>query len=106
MKNLMAVICVGILAASFSAFALEGSGNAGAVDESVVIGVNGLVCEFCVKNIENVMKKQDEVAGVSIDLATAKVEVTFKEGRTIDDTKLKQLIKDAGYDVDTIERTK
>lgn len=106
MKGLILMICIGILAASFPAFALEENDKAGAVREYAVIGVKGLVCEFCVKNIENIMKKQDEVDDVSIDLATAKAKVIFKEGRTIDDAKLKQLINDAGYEVDTIERSR
>lgn len=71
---------------------------------SVVITVKGLVCEFCVKTIEKVFLRQPEVDHVSIDLSKATVTVTFKKDMTIDDIKIRKLVKDAGYDIDEITR--
>lgn len=73
-------------------------------DAGVVITVKGLVCEFCVKTIEKVLRKQDAVKDVSVDLKTAEVRVSFKEGRNIGDERIKELLKDAGYEADTIKR--
>jgi len=104
MKILSVIICLCILTVSFPVYAEEGAEVAGTAGESATITVKGLVCEFCVKNIEKVLSKQKEIAGVSIDLGKAEVTVTFKKGQTMDDVRIKELIKDAGYDVDSISR--
>ncbi len=101
MKISAVIICICMFIACFQICV---HGNEAVAAGEVVIAVKGLVCEFCVKTIEKVLRKQDEVADVSIDLRTATVKVMFKKGQTIDDARIKALIKDAGYDVDTINR--
>lgn len=87
-----------------SMFIVSSSVCAQSARQSVIISVKGLVCEFCVKTIEKVFRKQDEVADVSINLGKALVTVTFKEKRSIDDAGIKRLVKEAGYDASEINR--
>ncbi len=101
MKTLITIVCFGIMSAFFTVQAGECAEPAG---RTAIISVKGLVCEFCVKNIEKIMKKQKEVEDVSIDLQTATAKIVFKNGQTIDDQKLRLLIKEAGYEIDTIKR--
>ena len=68
------------------------------------IKVNGLVCDFCARALEKVFSQKGEVAGISVDLDAGNVTVAFKPGQTLDDTTLKGMITDAGYNVTQIER--
>ncbi len=90
MKKLLATT---ILASLFATQALA---------ETIHVGVDGLVCAFCVKGIENSFKKQDVVDTVKVDLDKKLVTVTTKSGKTMDDTTIKQVITDAGYTTTTI----
>ena len=70
----------------------------------VNIKVNGLVCDFCARAVEKVFMKQDEVAGVNVNLGDHLVQVSLKEGRTISDKELTELINDSGYALVEINR--
>lgn len=74
--------------------------------ETVHVGVNGLVCAFCVKGIENSFKKIDAVESVKVDLDEKLVTIVTKDGKSIDDATIKQTIIDAGYNTTTIHRQK
>lgn len=77
-----------------------------AMAETIHIGVNGLVCAFCVKGIENSFKKQDAVKDIKVGLEEKLVTITTKEGKTMDDATIKQVIADAGYTTTSIHRAK
>jgi len=68
--------------------------------------VNGMVCGFCATGIEKTFKAQPGVKTVTVDLQNRLVTVATKEGQTIDDTKLRKLIGNAGYSVVSIDRSK
>jgi copper chaperone CopZ len=68
--------------------------------------INGMVCSFCATGIEKIFKAQPEVKTVDVDLQKKLVTITTKEGQTIDDTKLRKLIANAGYSVVSIDRLK
>lgn len=74
--------------------------------DTIKARVNGMVCGFCATGIEKTFKAQPEVKTVNVDLERKLVTVTTKDGKTIDDTKLKKLIANAGYSVVSLERTK
>jgi copper chaperone CopZ len=63
------------------------------------VKVNGLVCDFCATALEKVFSRKEEVSGIKVDLDHGNVVVNFKEGKTIADSELKELITNAGYDV-------
>ena len=66
--------------------------------------VNGLVCDFCARSLEKVFGKQDPVSGITVDLDTKLITVTFKDGKDLDDAALTKLVTSAGYTVENIHR--
>ena len=74
--------------------------------ETIHIGVDGLVCAFCVKGIENSFKKHDAVESVRVNLDEKLVTVTTKSDQTMDDATIKSIITDAGYTTTTIHHQK
>ncbi|HEY6205477.1 MAG TPA: heavy metal-associated domain-containing protein [Chthoniobacterales bacterium] len=74
--------------------------------ETINATVNGMVCAFCATGIEKTFKAQPEVKSVDVDLEHKRVTIASKEGRTLDDNKIKQLLKNSGYSVVSIARTK
>jgi mercuric ion binding protein len=74
--------------------------------DTIKARVNGMVCGFCATGIEKTFKAQPEVKSVSVDLPDRLVTVSTKEGKTMDDAKLKKLIANAGYSVVSVEHSK
>lgn len=62
------------------------------------VGVNGMVCAFCAQGIEKKFKSQPEVADIEVSLENKYVKIKFKEGQTLAEDKIAQLLKDSGYE--------
>jgi mercuric ion binding protein len=77
-----------------------------AMAETIHVGVNGLVCAFCVKGIESSFRKQPAVERIHVDLDNKLVTINTKTDQTLDDATIKQLITDAGYTTTTIHHQK
>jgi copper chaperone CopZ len=65
-----------------------------------------MVCGFCATGIEKTFKAQPEVKAVNVDLEKKLVIINTREGKTIDDSKIKKLLGNAGYSVMGIVRKK
>lgn len=74
--------------------------------ETIKARVNGMVCGFCATGIEKTFKAQPEVKTVNVDLNSKLVTVSTKEGKTLDDARLKKLLINSGYSVVSIDRSK
>lgn len=72
--------------------------------EQVIITVNGMVCSFCAQGIKKSFEAIDSVESVDADLESKLVTINTKKNQTLDDSQLKKVIIDAGYDVVKIER--
>ncbi len=59
--------------------------------------VDGLACPFCAYGIEKKLKKTRGVTSVEIDLERGVVVVKAGEGAKLNEARLKQLVKDAGF---------
>ena len=68
--------------------------------------VNGMVCGFCATGIEKTFKAQPEVKTVDVDLENKLVTIETKQGRTLDDARIKKLLGNAGYSVVAVARQK
>lgn len=68
--------------------------------------IKGMVCAFCVDNIQKVFRKHKEVQDININLDTKLLTLVFKEGQNMDDQKITKLIKSSGYDVVSIKEKK
>jgi len=104
MKKITTVFISIMLALSVISYAQHAEKEPITGGSTAAITVKGLVCEFCVKTLEKVFSKQPEVDHVFINLSEATVVIAFKENMNIDDVKIRDLVKDAGYDVDEIKR--
>lgn len=65
--------------------------------EGVLITVKGMVCAFCAQGIEKNFKAKPEVADTSVDLDKMQVKVSYKEGKSLNEEELKEIITEAGF---------
>ncbi|WP_041223545.1 heavy metal translocating P-type ATPase [Deferribacter desulfuricans] len=64
-----------------------------------IFTVKGMTCASCVNRIEKKVSKIDGIEKVSVNLATEKMLVSFNPEK-VDDEKIKNAVKDAGYDIE------
>ncbi len=93
MKHLLVVVALGLSLISLNSFATP----------SYKVTVNGMVCSFCAQGIEKKMKALSETKAVYVELKNHLVVVEAKEGSNISQDVIKKIIKDAGYEVKSIE---
>lgn len=74
--------------------------------ETIEMKVFGMVCGFCAQSIEANLRKYPATEEVVVSLEDKLVVVRTREGADIPDTDLQKAIKDAGYDLKSVERTK
>ena len=74
--------------------------------DTITATVNGMVCGFCATGIEKTFRAQPEVKTVDVDLENKLVTIHTREGKTIDDSKIRKLLGNAGYSVTGIVRKK
>ena len=92
-KYLLAIIVIFGLTAAVSA-------------DTIKATVNGMVCGFCATGIEKTFRAQPEVKTVDVDLENKLVTIQTKQGQTLDDSKIKKLLGNAGYSVVAVARQK
>jgi cation transport ATPase len=90
------LLLVSIIAALFS-------GATFAATQTIKATVNGMVCAFCAQGIDKKMRALSQTKDVYVNLKQRIVAVELKEGQTLADEKVKEVIKNAGYDVTAIE---
>lgn len=76
-----------------------------AAADTIELKVNGLVCGFCAQGIEKTLRRQPATADVVVSLEHRLVAVETRPGQTLTDEALAAALKNAGYDVVSIERT-
>jgi mercuric ion binding protein len=74
-----------------------------AATQTIKANVNGMVCAFCAQGIEKKIRALTQTKDVYVNLKQRIVAVELKEGQTLSNEAVKDLIKDAGYDVTSIE---
>ena len=74
--------------------------------DTIKATVNGMVCGFCATGSEKTFKAQPEVKTVDVDLENKLVTIQTKQGQTLQDSKIKKLLGNAGYSVVAVARQK
>ena len=97
MKTL--ILILSILFTSFSNLSAE-------EPYDITINVKGLVCDFCARSIEKTFNKTKAVESIYVDLDNGLIQLQLKEGQKLSDEKIKKLIKDNGYALESIQRNK
>lgn len=91
------LLITGFLALGMSA------GPAWAAVQTIRAEINGMVCAFCAQGIEKKMRSLSQTRDVYVDLKHKVVAVELKDGQELSEDTVRDLIKDAGYDVRKIE---
>ena len=76
---------------------------AGASAATIEMKDHGLVCGFCAQGIEKKFHSMAETKDVYVNLKKKIVAIEVKDGQAISDDTVKSTIKDAGYEVVSIE---
>jgi mercuric ion binding protein len=87
----------------FTFIALTLFSQAAYAAQTVIATVNGMVCAFCAQGIEKKMRALSQTQDVYVNLKQRTVAVEIKQGQTLAFDTVKDLIKDAGYEVTAIE---
>src|SRR5690606_16022873 len=82
------------------------AGSMNATGELITVDANGLICDFCARTLEKIFMKQDEVAGIDVNLDHRKILISLKDGKTMDDATIQKLVTDAGYNIAGITHQK
>ncbi|MFT3963968.1 heavy-metal-associated domain-containing protein [Propionivibrio sp.] len=64
----------------------------------LVVGVAGMSCQGCVKNVTGVLQALPGVAEVKVSLEEARAEIAY-DPQLVKPTQFKQAIEGAGFDV-------
>jgi mercuric ion binding protein len=72
--------------------------------KDISVKVSGMVCSMCAQGIQKKFSKLQEVKEIKVDLDTKVVSIKTKDDLDVQDEKIKELIKEAGYNVSSIER--
>ena len=93
MKKLLSVSLVAISLFSNVSFATQ----------TIKANVNGMVCAFCAQGIEKKMRALSQTKDVYVNLRQRVVAVELKDGQTLSNQTVKDIVKKAGYEVTSIE---
>ena len=63
-----------------------------------------MVCGFCAQGITKKFKAEASVAKVDVSLETKLVTIDLKDNQDLGDNKIETILKDAGYNIEKIER--
>lgn len=72
--------------------------------EIVTVRVNGMVCDFCVQSVHKLFSREEAVETVDVDLGKGTVSITMRTGRTLDDERIRKLVRQSGYSPTGIDR--
>jgi mercuric ion binding protein len=65
--------------------------------------VNGMVCAFCAQGIEKKLRALEQTKDIYVNLKDRIVAVELKDGSTLAPEVVRNLVKEAGYEVVSIE---
>ena len=97
MKKLLTFLALFLMIGAIPVFAEDRK-------DDITVKVDGMVCDFCAQSLKKVFGKQDSVQDIDVSLDDQTVTIDTKEGQTLDDAKIKELIGWAGYDLVSIDR--
>lgn len=79
------------------------AGSAFAAVQTIKAEVNGMVCAFCAQGIEKKLRALPQTKEVYVNLKHKIVAVELKDGQALSPDTVREVVKDAGYDVTHIE---
>lgn len=76
---------------------------ASSAPRTVIVDVDGMVCNFCATNIDKTLAKLPGVKAVDVNLAAGKVVLQATEKQPVDED-IRKAVKDAGFEPKAISR--
>ncbi len=73
--------------------------------ERITVTVTGLSCPFCAYGLEKRFRRLAGLDSLSIDFETGRVILTVRDGLQAGDARIRQLVKDGGFEATKIERS-
>lgn len=64
--------------------------------------VNGMVCAFCAQGIDKKVRALPQTRDVYVNLKQKIVAIELKDGQTLSHDAVRELVRDAGYEVASI----
>jgi len=77
-----------------------------AAADTIKVTIKGMACDFCTSAIEKTFRAEPEVKAVDVDLENKLVTIQTRQGQTMDDSKIRRLLSNAGYKVTAVAREK
>ncbi len=71
---------------------------------TIRVGIKGMVCNFCAQGLKKVFSKEKAIARIAVSLDAKELQFTLNEGASLSDETIVERVKDAGYEVDHIQR--
>ncbi|MCZ6666374.1 MAG: heavy-metal-associated domain-containing protein [Gammaproteobacteria bacterium] len=68
------------------------------------VHVKGLACPFCVYGLEKNFSKIEGLDSVSVNLKAGLIEVSLREGATLDEATVRETVENAGFTLEGFER--
>lgn len=90
------ILLLAALAASLT------NATASAAVQTLKAEVNGMVCAFCAQGIEKKLRALAPTKDVYVNLKDRVVAVEVKDGQTLSPETVKNVVKEAGYEVVSI----
>lgn len=71
-----------------------------------IVSAKGLVCDFCARALEKTFGKKKEVKAIDVNLDNKKITIFFNDNMALTENTIRELITNAGYDVEKVEYAK
>ncbi|GIW53145.1 MAG: hypothetical protein KatS3mg081_2500 [Gemmatimonadales bacterium] len=84
----------------------EPSQSAAADTRQIEMIVTGLSCPLCAYGLEKKLGQLEGLDSVSVDFKTGRVRLLFRDGSEVSDERLHQLVRDAGFEISEIKRSR
>ena len=94
MKHSIALLA---LTCSIALFPVVASAN------TIIAHVDGMVCAFCVKGLEDKLKEDPAIDTVSVSLEKSEVVITAKPGQTVTEDTVRKAVFYMDYDLRDIK---
>ena len=72
--------------------------------ESIRVEIDGTLCSFCVDGLERSFAKQESVRTALVVPSNKGIDIYLNKDMSIEDEKIKSIVKKAGYNVKEIKR--
>ena len=73
--------------------------------QTILVEVQGMVCDFCARGLEKVFYKQDAVENVIVSLSMGTVTILLHPNKNLTDEQIKELIRSNGISPLKIKRS-